>query len=370
MDISQEEELWKTATFVFDANILLDTFKLSLNRRDSLIFVFEQLCERLWLPYQTKVEFERNREEVISKQLKLHNEFSDLIQKASPKLGSYIKHPWINSQEIEAVFEKAKIEAMELFRLHKESLGKDDIKTSYATICSNSSKKIEEFFYTRIGPKYTTAELLQRAEQASLRLELRIPPGFMDAAKPKEHAIGDTLIWYQMMEYSKSTGKPILFVTEDKKDDWWQKGVPHPELLEEFKEVTGNNIWFYTFDNFFEHGVASGLLKENRGLAQELRELRTMNIVESLASNFAGIGVFIEGLDEAEILLQKLDGIEKDFSKMTPELFLSLMSTTKKLITGYECIEQLQEITATGAVSELPEAIHTTSENVSGPDSA
>ena len=54
--------------------------------------------------------------------------------------------------------------------------------------------------------------------------------------------LGDFIVWKQMITFAKDTElKALVFVTNDKKEDWWLKAPsgsetaksPRPELIEE-----------------------------------------------------------------------------------------------------------------------------------------
>ena len=69
---SDEEyrRLWKEGQIVLDANVLLDFYRLPTSARDELLTVLELLKERLWIPYQVALEFQRRRLTVISSERK------------------------------------------------------------------------------------------------------------------------------------------------------------------------------------------------------------------------------------------------------------------------------------------------------------
>ncbi len=64
------KSLWKTAVFVFDANVLLNLYRYQSPTRDDLLKVLEKLGDRIWIPYHVGLEFERNRLIVIADQKK------------------------------------------------------------------------------------------------------------------------------------------------------------------------------------------------------------------------------------------------------------------------------------------------------------
>ena len=50
---------------------------------------------------------------------------------------------------------------------------------------------------------------------------------------------GDFFLWKELLEHGKEQKRPIIFVTDDKKEDWWLKVKgrtlgPRPELIAEF----------------------------------------------------------------------------------------------------------------------------------------
>jgi hypothetical protein len=66
-----------------------------------------------------------------------------------------------------------------------------------------------------------------------------------------------------MIEKARSDKKPIIFVTDDGKSDWWyihhgKKVGPHPELVEEFLTVTGQQFHIYELPQFLRYSVETG----------------------------------------------------------------------------------------------------------------
>ncbi|MDZ7696045.1 MAG: PIN-like domain-containing protein [Deltaproteobacteria bacterium] len=90
---------------------------------------------------------------------------------------------------------------------------------------------------------------------------------------------GDLIVWKQVLEHSIEIDKGIVLVTDDKKEDWWErfKGKtvgPRPELVKEFKDNANNTFHMYQADRFLE------LARENLGeqvspeIVEEIREVR------------------------------------------------------------------------------------------------
>ena len=66
-----------------------------------------------------------------------------------------------------------------------------------------------------------------------------------------------------MIEKAKADNRPIIFVTDDGKSDWWhihhgKKLGPHPHLVEEFLMATGQQFHIYELPQFLRHSVETG----------------------------------------------------------------------------------------------------------------
>ena len=88
--LSQEEEIkkfWKSCVFVFDANVLLDLFRLSRKSTDRLLKIMESQKERIWLPYQVAEEYHRNLSATISEQAKKCEKTILLLENLLKELG-------------------------------------------------------------------------------------------------------------------------------------------------------------------------------------------------------------------------------------------------------------------------------------------
>ena len=71
------------------------------------------------------------------------------------------------------------------------------------------------------------------------------PPGYADAKKPDEERYGDLIIWYEMLDLAAEGQLPILFVTEDAKEDWWwiadgERIGPREEIVHEMWARAGH----------------------------------------------------------------------------------------------------------------------------------
>lgn len=93
--------------------------------------------------------------------------------------------------------------------------------------------------------------------EAEDRRKNKVPPGYLDGDKDGDRPYGDFFLWRQILLHSKRKSVPIIFVTSERKDDWWEKISgktigPRPELLREAYEFSGQRILIYQTDRFLE----------------------------------------------------------------------------------------------------------------------
>src|SRR5262249_15878044 len=103
-----------------------------------------------------------------------------------------------------------------------------------------SLARVTELFKGRVGTKPTDEHLAAVRKEGEERYAKKIRPGYEDAKKEGEGGdkFGDLIIWKEMIEKAKADQKPVIFVTDDGKSDWWythhgKKVGPHPALIEE-----------------------------------------------------------------------------------------------------------------------------------------
>ena len=107
--------------------------------------------------------------------------------------------------------------------------------------------ELTKLYEGKVGDKYSDERLKEIFTIGEERYNKKVPPGYKDTNKKTgdRHRFGDLIIWLQILEKSKKDGCDIIFVTDDKKEDWWQlhngdKIGPRRELIIEFRKETGN----------------------------------------------------------------------------------------------------------------------------------
>lgn len=256
----QFSELWKHGNIVFDTCALTRIYKYHSDTRKLLFSVMEHFSDQLWLPHHVALEFRNVRKSIIRS---LNNQCDTSIQTIEKFQGEILK----------------KMECGQHSRIQLTDL-REQLDVFFKDICAKIEKrkentaaildkdeildKIIEIFNGKIGRSYSYQEIFEIQEIGEKRYRNKIPPGYEDIDKRGRENIapniyGDLIIWFQIIEHAKASRKPIIFVTEDTKEDWWNledkdKKGPRPELIEEIKGEAGVDYYSYTIDRFITYG--------------------------------------------------------------------------------------------------------------------
>jgi hypothetical protein len=116
---------------------------------------------------------------------------------------------------------------------------------------------VDEIFAGRIGDPYTPEKKQKLLEEGKKRYEADIPSGYEDQKKGGEEQFGDALLWFQILDKAEEAGKPLVFVSDDRKDDWWWRPHgktlgPRFELVDEMYHRAGMRFYMYSTQRFLE----------------------------------------------------------------------------------------------------------------------
>ena len=227
------EELWTQCEFTFDANVLLDLYSAKASLVEEIFAVWSALEDRIFLTHQAGLEFYRNRPEVI---LRARGAYESICKLA---------------EDFPSAFSSAATEKLrELLTEEKEALGKfleDD----------NIEARINKTFEGKVTDPLDDSQQAYAAIES--RYAARIPPGFADAGKGDYHKYGDAIMWFLILRRARSTKKPVIFITSEKKPDWWERSNdnkivgPRPELALEMRAQANVSFHMYSVDQFINH---------------------------------------------------------------------------------------------------------------------
>lgn len=324
------KNIWEECIFAFDANILLNLYRYSDTTRSEFLKILKRLNGRIWLPNRAAEEYLNNRLSVIDQQEKSYDTTISSIDKLRKSLSNARQHPFVCDETLDKakkLFDDLCNELTENQKTHTKRIHDDSIKIS-----------ISELFEEQVGSPYDKQKLEDIIKDGEARYKQKIPPGFKDASKQKDSDIflekcqkyGDLIVWYQVIEKSKETNKDVILVTDDKKEDWWQRFNgktigPHPDLVKEFQEKTSKKFYMYQADRFLE--LARTNLNEDisNEIVEEIREVRRQDAIDSeIAKNFdeeiEKKIIYKKHLNQSEHIREQIIAIQQQISQIQHQI--------------------------------------------------
>lgn len=331
--------LWDDCIFVFDTNALLNVYRYTEKTRQEFLRILKAVSARIWIPHQVGLEFVENRETVITEQLQVYKDVSKIAQELRSKFLSQLKdklpendrHPFLDKEKLEAIKQPideaiaAIDQILEETRAQHPALLEDD----------HLLTALDELFDSSIGSPYDQEKLMAIYGEGKSRFELLIPPGYMDVKdKPGFRQYGDLVLWFQIIDHAKNVKKPVILVTNDRKEDWWRvvgrqtKGARY-ELVAEMRAKAGVAFRMYRSAQFMEYAQKYLDRAVEKDAIDEVREVEKQQIITSYnvqfdpakldiswASNGAGSNFWLEQINKwfAEYHKLKNEGDKGDDS--------------------------------------------------------
>ena len=316
------EEITSDCYVFLDANVLLHPYNTSKDALAAIEKTYTTLTQvnRLFIPGQSAREFAKNRETKFSQ---LHKQLSDFKSRlikvtdpdppliatlASPYLEALDKYQQVKQQHA-ALVEAAKVlcEANKVYNLSLKPV-QEAFEDTIRYISKSSWNDQVTDMYSTLFTEDLIVETTESIELLRKDLILRqyhsIAPGYKDKSKD-DNGIGDLLIWKAILEKCERENKHALFVTSEKKSDWWVKNgdnllYPRFSLIEEFyRSTNGNTFHISSFSDFLElFGNDITIVEEVRSEESRINNSSTtllMSIVENITRNLDGLGQAVTG---------------------------------------------------------------------------
>ncbi|WP_406355431.1 PIN domain-containing protein [Streptomyces sp. NBC_01635] len=227
-----------------DTNVLLELYRFTPSAREELLVVLRHLRKRLWVSHQVAQEYYARRVSAVKEHLALYESVPEALEeqkkKALQELYAFAKRCSISNTEkeqltkpIEHAFQQVNAEIGK----HRNSF---DLTLERIIDSDPVLLSLGEILDGQTGVGFTEEEAARHLVEAQRRATDKIPPGYKDAGKT-ENAHGDFFVWEQLLVESEKDSDPLLFVTNDAKEDWVRKEAglivgARPELVAEFKE--------------------------------------------------------------------------------------------------------------------------------------
>ncbi|WP_084267787.1 PIN domain-containing protein [Azohydromonas lata] len=252
-----------------DTNVLLAPYKLRKESIDAIEKIYKKLKVegRIFISKQTVREFAANKSNKLA-------EISHGIHERKLKLKPSPEYPIL-------------FDLPEYEKLQQVSKDLKERIDHYNSALDAIADKIKEWvwhdpvvqMYSKIFSKEVIVEHNLSddalAKDLARRNKFKIPPGYRDASK-EENSEGDLSIWHTLLEIGRSHNKDLVFVSEDRKPDWWIRStgsalMPKYELIHEYQNVAnGKSLHLLIFSEFLEKfDVAPDVVEDVK--SEELR---------------------------------------------------------------------------------------------------
>lgn len=223
------------------------------------------------------MEYNRNRYEVIAAQEKTYKEFIDKISQIEKDLQSTSKPPFLSKKvhlSLKKIFNEVNAEVNKSIRKYCDFLKSDPIYD-----------KLSKIFENKISSPFKNNKLKDIFKEGEERFKNKRPPGYEDEKnKQGDRKYGDLVLWKQIIEKAKETKTPIIFITDERKTDWWWKIKdgrnmgPRQELVEELMLEAKVGFHMYSSERFLSYGL--NYLKEhaNEKALEEIQEMKRIEV--------------------------------------------------------------------------------------------
>ncbi|MGW3304952.1 PIN-like domain-containing protein [Streptomyces sp. NPDC001073] len=311
------EEALRGATVVLDANVLLDFYRVLPDVRAEQINAFRAVGERLWIPNRVGQEFHERRFNAIRDQAALFKncleEFEGVRKQAFASLERLREACGAPQQSFSGA---TRAFAKAISRITDEVTAmRDSSDTSIESALRDDHilRAVDEMLKGKVGPPLSVEEFDRVSKDAEVRFKNSIPPGYCDAHKDKGRAVGDLVLWEQILKEAGSGSRSVLFVTRDNKEDWVRRDRqyrlgPRPELVAEMKDRAGVKFHLVRPSEFL------ALAQEYLGaqVSKETLEAVALNISDNSMSSVRTQGMRVSiararTLDELIIRMQEDD---------------------------------------------------------------
>lgn len=314
---------------VCDTNVLLNVYRYSPEFTDFALKCLSEVKDKIVMPYTVTLEYKRHNK-------KEYHAMKKRVQKASSDIKSQMnstKNKITNSCDVLMKLQYPDIELLKESLLEKLTAVEAELEAFFddrsvlGQIADIWGKRdlvyelFEEIEKKQEVKACSQEELYSICEEGEKRYKDNIPPGYKDAKnKDGLRKYSDLIIWKEIINYSKDTAQNIIFVTDDKKEDWWESdNIFHKKLVEEFENETSMKIVPFTSIGFYAEISKDYGIKQTDaiGLAlkatdQEYFERVEEKDFEKLSDDIAWSGDSLvdtngahiggEGIDELEII--------------------------------------------------------------------
>jgi hypothetical protein len=299
-------EIWQTATFVLDANILLNMYRYPEEARKQLLNVLQSIEARLWVPYQAALEFQRNRVAVIAEQKKRFSDVRKVLESSRDGMRSELENLQLKKRH--SSIQPDKLITSIDSQISNFLLKLQELEASQLSVTDHDPvrENLDRLLKGKVGEPFAQDEIIKIYQEGEERFKHEIPPGYKDKKKDTgnksdvfsysgityQRKYGDLVLWKQIIcKAKKDSVKSLIFLTDDEKEDWWwitdfqgkKKMGPRPELVDEIsREAKTEFFYIYNSEQFLKYSknyLNTQVTDESISQVREVtRESRMSNI--------------------------------------------------------------------------------------------
>ncbi len=364
------ENLWEKGTIVFDANVLLDLYRLPLSARDDLLNILknEKINKNIWIPFQVKLEFLNNRHNAIGDQKSKFQTVKNIIEKTINQYDDMVNEMKSELKKLKLKERHSLIEPEKYLKNKKLNKGRKNLEKFINNLNKLEKEQIDvhqddklktdilELFKDKTGPCLTEENLQKIYKDGATRYEKEIPPGYKDSGKPGSYfygevelirKYGDLIVWNEIIKkVKKDKTKFLIFITGDVKEDWWyvKRGKrlgPKYELLNEIYTKSPSLETFYMYDTSafmryakekLELNVKEESIKEFEYLLKEIKKIPKLKLPQTLSNLSDVLNNVIEMFGKLKVSIKGtlkslplIDVPEKALYKAFTEIFSNVL---------------------------------------------
>jgi len=274
----ETDSVWRDGVLTVDTNVLLDLYRFHDETREQLLKSLEAFKGRTWLAYQVADEFIANRTRVIASTAKTFRDATETLNGIGKSLASTVDTlrgyrivPRTLIEELNRSSSKAVEAATEALKgaetAHPDYLQSDPIL-----------ERILALFADRVGPAPEKTRMEELHREGEERVRAQVPPGYLDKQKDGMRPYGDFILWRQVLEHAKEEGRPMILVTSERKEDWWEthsgKRIgPRQELLREAHLAAAQRILIHQTEHFVQLSASRQGQEVKKDIFDEIRDI-------------------------------------------------------------------------------------------------
>ncbi|PRB44352.1 hypothetical protein CQ020_03845 [Arthrobacter sp. MYb23] len=254
------QAIWAEGQIALDANVLLSLYNVQTSTSDLYLSSMKKREGQMWIPYQVALEFHRHVHTERSKQTAAHHSRIKNIDSLLNDFRSTAKKSRLQPSKLQKKAEESLLALRTELDEEKHAIAKQTHHHAQDTLLD----RISFLFDGRVGSEPDADALNEMFADGEKRFIESVPPGYEDAkTKSGDNKYGDYVLWRQLMDHAIEQKCDLIFVTDDDKEDWWLKVektsvAPRPELIQEFREETGQEVLILNSSQFYHVLVSDG----------------------------------------------------------------------------------------------------------------